>query len=205
MNMIYLLEKIDWYEGFMATPLADGPSRTGRRSGSAGWLSCGALLGLVALALPGGASAAADLVVRMPVPAPGAVNAGDTYRLNVYVRNKGDDATPEGSCVKVLVRVSGYSNFGINGADANFVGNMCGDLLDTPPGDSRQCYAGVFSSEIWCKVRRLTPGEELGFTVSVRARFTGGYSVTAIADPDNRIRESSDTNNMAVIPVAVPD
>jgi CARDB len=155
------------------------------------------LLGLAIGAAPGAAQA--DLVVTFdPVPTAAFV-LGQQAEVGVTVRNRGNRATPDGECVKVHLRATNNS-FAVMTANG-FLGDFCGDSLDGA-NQTGQCRIGRTSSG-WCKVKAIPANGSRGFRFVVRPASLGGNAMVLTVDPDNRIRESNDRNNVQAIPVRV--
>ena len=156
------------------------------------------LLGLATSAAPGAAQA--DLVVTFdPVPnAPFVL--GQQAELGVTVLNRGNRATPTGECIKVHFRATSGS-FVLLTANG-FLGNFCGDNLDR--GDEgRRCRISGTQATGWCKLSAIGAGGRNGIRLVVRPVTLGGHAHVLTVDPDNRIRESSDRNNVMAIPVTI--
>jgi len=177
---------------------ASGPSDGSARRPALAALLFLPLLGLATWAAPGAAQA--DLVVTFqPVPNTPFV-LGQQTELGVIVRNRGNRATPNGECVKVHLRASDGS-FVVVTANG-WLGNFCGDDLDR--GDeTRQCRISNTQSFGWCKLSAIGANSSNGIRMVVRPVRLGGFALILTVDPDNRIRESNDRNNVMAIPVTV--
>lgn len=79
---------------------------------------------------------------------------------------------------------------------------LAGGRLDA--GDTRgECYYGLNSRDGGCKVGSLRPGAFASYSLNVYPQVIGGYAMTVAVDPDDRIRENSNRNNITVIPIPV--
>lgn len=187
--------KTDSFETSRARPWTEAPAEP---------VGAAIFLSLLMLGSAGGvtpASAQADLIVTLdPVPQVGDFRQGREKRLGVVVRNRGRRATPRGQCVKVSFRTTDGS-FYFTGGDG-FLGNFCTDDLDR--GDeSRRCKVSPISTTGWCKLSGIGAGRSKGFTLTVRPRSLGGHALITTVDPDRRIYESNERNNVSVIAVVV--